>query len=68
MTERTLKQKVYDNLENALENGYDFTNWKSDNVADDMLTYADYDFPGVEPEEIKPLIEEWQNTRGSYND
>jgi hypothetical protein len=63
MTERTLKQKVIDNLENALENGYDFTNWNSDNVADDMLTYADYDFIGVEPEEVIPLIEEWQNER-----
>jgi hypothetical protein len=63
MTERTLKQKVIDNLENALENGYDFTNWKTDNVADDMLTYADYDFPGVAPAEVIPLIEEWQSER-----
>ena len=63
MTERTLKEKVERNLENALENGYDFTNWDSENVADDMLTCADYDFPNTEIEDIVPLINEWQTAR-----
>ena len=60
---RTLKEKVNENLENALDNGYDFTNWNSDAVTDDLLSNADYDFIGIEPKQVIPLIEEWQNAR-----
>lgn len=61
-----LREKVYSNLNNALENGYDFTNNDVKFVADDLLSYADYDFeeyPGIEPEQLFKYIKEWQIMR-----
>ena len=42
---RTLDSRVRDNLDTALdENGYDMRNLPVEEVAEDLLTRADYDF------------------------
>jgi hypothetical protein len=66
-----MKQKVYDNLNNALENGYDFTNTAALVVATDLLSYADYDFQEELINEdhdllinrIAEFVKEWQLVR-----
>lgn len=71
MEKETIEEKVVSNLNNALENGYDFTFSPSFWVADDILSYADYDFKwefdniGYDRllEKVRLAVEEWQHTR-----
>lgn len=68
-----LRERVFRNLDNALEGGYDMIGWDPALVADDMLMYADQDFkdelinhqddPGYLEEEIAKLVKEWQKGR-----
>lgn len=67
MTKEELRKRVIDNLNNALENQYNFLDWDPEKVADDLLSYADYDFSNIEIEQIIPYIIEWQNkTKGLF--
>jgi len=67
----SIEQRVFDNLDNALDNGYDMTNIDSDIVAEDVLMYADYDFEeefdtmdeDVLLEQVRVAVEKWQNKR-----
>jgi len=67
----SIEQRVFDNLDNALDNGYDMTNIDSDIVAEDVLTYADYDFEeefdtmdhDVLFDQVRVAVEKWQNKR-----
>lgn len=67
----SIEQRVFDNLDNALDNGYDMTNIDSDIVAEDVLMYADYDFEeefdtmdeDVLFEQVRVAVEKWQNKR-----
>jgi hypothetical protein len=68
-----LRERVFHNLDNSLENGYDMIAWDPAVVADDMLMYADHDFeaelveyqddPGYLEEEIAKFVKEWQAGR-----
>jgi len=67
----SIEQRVFDNLDNALDNGYDMTNIPSDKVAEDVLMYADYDFEeefdimdhDVLFDQVRVAVEKWQNKR-----
>lgn len=68
---RTIEQRVFDNLNTALENEYDMTNTSSDVVADDVLSYADYDFEDEFKtmdhdelvDQVRLAVEKWQNMK-----
>jgi hypothetical protein len=54
-----LRQRVFEDLDNAIEGGY-FELWKMtpEAVADDLLTNSDYD-ETVTEEMLVPIVREW---------
>jgi hypothetical protein len=53
-----LKEKVYSNLDDALQNEYDVRDWEVDDIVTDLLLYAD-DLSGYSGEDLKPYVISW---------
>lgn len=59
--ERALKERVYEALNNAYDNGYTFDGWTLDSVAADMVTYdADLEQYADDPSKLVPYIDDWK--------
>jgi hypothetical protein len=61
----TIEKRVFDNLNNALDNGYDMSDKPLLHVVEDLLTFADYDFPEGETaeDEMMEAVDKWQKQR-----
>jgi len=56
-----IRTLVFQALENAKENGYDFVRWPPENIAIDILMYdAPLHQSGATPDQLVPFIIEWQ--------
>lgn len=71
----TIEQRVFSNLNNALDNEFDMSDKPLLHVVEDLLMYADYDFPEInyiDPEdpknkaiedEMMEAVDKWQEQR-----
>lgn len=71
MSRTSISYRVFENLELAMENGYDMRKLHPKDVVDDLLTYADYDFQEEIEEmdhsdlrlQVREAVEEWQRSK-----
>jgi hypothetical protein len=54
----TVRERVFEALDNAVENGYALDEWAASEVADDLLTYC-ADLEGLDVDDVLPFIIEW---------
>lgn len=60
--DQRLRAAVFEALNNAVINGYDFDGWTAEAVAQDLINY-DSDLEGCEIDELLPFVIEWRKTR-----
>jgi hypothetical protein len=56
MTE--MEKMVHSNLDDAMANGYDVSDWPVDDIVNDLLAYA-HECEANSPHELKPHVESW---------
>jgi len=63
----TLRDMVFSNLAAATENGHDFADWSAEDIASDMILYAE-DVESHEVADLVPHIEDWLRQRAAEQD
>ena len=53
-----LRAKLFESLNNAVDNGYELREWSAEDIADDVSEY-DPQFEDVDTATMIPIIEEW---------
>lgn len=61
-----LRDVVFENLAAAVENGCDFEGWPAEDIAGDMIAYAE-DVADRLAAELVPHVEEWLRRRAAEN-
>jgi hypothetical protein len=56
MTE--MEKMVHSNLDDAMANGYDVSDWPVDDIVNDLLAYS-HECEDNSPHELKPHVESW---------
>ena len=54
--------KIFESLDQALENGYELLGWEPEEIAIDLHDY-DAQFENIDPALLVPVISEWQEQR-----
>ncbi len=57
------EQKVFDSLDNAVNNGYDLSTFSIEEIANDLKEY-DSDMAKIKPEKLIPIIRKWRLKHG----
>jgi hypothetical protein len=57
----SIRERVFEALDNAYENGYDLRAWPASETMMDLLTYCG-DLDGLEADEVLPHVIAWQKT------
>lgn len=57
-----LRTTVLDNLESAMEGGYDISGWTAEDIVADLLAFA-ADCEDNTPEELLPHVRAWLDER-----
>lgn len=58
LTGEDLKKKIFESLDNAVDNGYELKEWPAENIALDLAEYDEF-FESYTQPELVPHIVEW---------